>query len=1044
MFKRLFKRLLVWAPIGASALIGSGVAIGCVWGRGAVIPHLTRYTFGDRGPGVGNIRSQLPAALHSDRWLIAAYGLVLAGCALFYRARASSRFGCRVANFVVAAVAVGVLAGVLETLLLSMTLTRTHEPTWLTTATTAAAIGMFCAITVAAVGLVASAGIVLRGVMGVYYRAWAWYRSHEKSLRETLRPRSVMQWIGFGGVGNPQTKPWWDEVLAPQDFPEPKATEAAVEHSGEALKDLTENQQSWRRAYNVPGLTAVLNGRIEPLRALCLSGGGVRSACVAMGAMQVLSKPRKACAGASKVDLGGAATLLDGLDYVISVSGGGYAAGARLLGVQAKPPAAKTRRSKNSPQQHVPPPNVAPVSGRFEEGSVEFDHIRRGSSYIADSPLDLVRALGQVLKNLLASLATIVIVPIIAGWVAGWLLARLPIAAFPPVPAEHPAPAPHVHGPRYSASDLTTHSDYFQSLVAQPAAYWTLGFFAAAAVLLTMAALVIEWVSASRRGECLRTWVSGVARAITGLALVVFTLTIALPGLMRLCWWVSAHTPADPGSALTALSGVVGLNYVAALIAMVWRDKNKLAKSAGPQPSPALLKRLLPPGVISLLLIVGTLAVLMLVWLALLGSFAAGVFHYNTRNVFGDRLSEVPHGIWWLIGLALAVLFIGFADVTSMSLHPFYRRRLAHTFAVRRIPPVGEKNTAVRYPDDEPTWLHRYGRVTEGPKFVFACSATITGPEKPAPGLNAVSYVLSADLVGGPELGWFQTEKLLDASPPRICRDLTVEAAVAVSGAAFASAMGRQDKGIEKLLAISGARLGTWLPNPYFVRQLCNDADCRPSDPDDPPRVLPKSLPTIRGAGYLYREILGINNKDARLVQITDGGHYDNSGLVEALRRRCRLIIVIDGGGDPPPLPTGLTDALRLAKYELGVNIALKRKGSYSLENIAPGSGTQFAKDNALASLNPRITRGAVVTGEITYPAAAGLMVCTGTLIFVKAVVSQACPYWLLSYAASSEIFPHDPTSDQWFNEGQFAAYTELGRVIAKEAVECLVECASR
>jgi hypothetical protein len=177
------------------------------------------------------------------------------------------------------------------------------------------------------------------------------------------------------------------------------------------------------------------------------------------------------------------------------------------------------------------------------------------------------------------------------------------------------------------------------------------------------------------------------------------------------------------------------------------------------------------------------------------------------------------------------------------------------------------------------------------------------------------------------------------------------------------------------------------------------------------------------------------------LVQVTDGGHYDNSGLVEALRRRCRLIIVIDGGGDPPPLPVGLTDALRLAKYELGVDVTLKRSGQYSVASIAPGSGTQFAKDNALAGLNSRVTRGAVVEGKITYPAAAGLKDSVGTLIFVKAVVSQACPYWLLTYAASSEIFPHDPTSDQWFNEAQFAAYTELGRVIAEEAVDCIRNC---
>ncbi|WP_025738190.1 type VII secretion protein EccB [Mycobacterium genavense] len=271
-------------------------------------------------------------------------------------------------------------------------------------------------------------------------------------------------------------------------------------------------------------------------------------------------------------------------------------------------------------------------------------------------------------------------------------------------------------------------------------------------------------------------------------------------------------------------------------------------------------------------------------------------------------------------GLALAWLFLGFADVTSLSLHPFYRRCLARTFAVRRGP-----DGAVRYDDAEPTWLHLYGRTTNGPKFVFACSAAISGPDKPAPGLNAVSFVMSADYVGGPELGWFHTDNLFQAASPRIRRDLTVEAAVAVSGAVFASAMGRQNKGVEKLLAVSGARLGTWLPNPNFVRHLKNSTSSTGLASDPRPRVWPKSLPNIRGGSYLYREILGINDRDARLVQVTDGGHYDNSGLVEALRRRCRLIIVIDGGGDPPPLPVGLTDALRLARYELGVVVMLNR-----------------------------------------------------------------------------------------------------------------------
>jgi hypothetical protein len=48
------------------------------------------------------------------------------------------------------------------------------------------------------------------------------------------------------------------------------------------------------------------------------------------------------------------------------------------------------------------------------------------------------------------------------------------------------------------------------------------------------------------------------------------------------------------------------------------------------------------------------------------------------------------------------------------------------------------------------------------------------------------------------------------------------------------------------------------------------------------------------------------------------------------------------------------------------------------------------------------------------------------------------CPDWLLTYGAASEVFPNDSTSDQWFNEGQFAAYTELGRLLGRNAVEAL------
>ncbi len=75
--------------------------------------------------------------------------------------------------------------------------------------------------------------------------------------------------------------------------------------------------------------------------------------------------------------------------------------------------------------------------------------------------------------------------------------------------------------------------------------------------------------------------------------------------------------------------------------------------------------------------------------------------------------------------------------------------------------------------------------------------------------------------------------------------------------------------------------------------------------------------------------------------------------------------------------------------------------------------------------------------GIITYPDAAGLGGHNkGVLIVAKAVLWRDLPDWVLTYGAGGggASFPNDKTSDQWFNEAQFAAYTELGRRIAVKA----------
>jgi hypothetical protein len=49
-----------------------------------------------------------------------------------------------------------------------------------------------------------------------------------------------------------------------------------------------------------------------------------------------------------------------------------------------------------------------------------------------------------------------------------------------------------------------------------------------------------------------------------------------------------------------------------------------------------------------------------------------------------------------------------------------------------------------------------------------------------------------------------------------------------------------------------------------------------------------------------------------------------------------------------------------------------------------------------------------------------------------------------LTFGAGNAVIPHDPTSDQWFSERQFAAYTTIERLIGERAVECAknrIEC---
>jgi hypothetical protein len=321
------------------------------------------------------------------------------------------------------------------------------------------------------------------------------------------------------------------------------------------------------------------------------------------------------------------------------------------------------------------------------------------------------------------------------------------------------------------------------------------------------------------------------------------------------------------------------------------------------------------------------------------------------------------------------------------------------------------------------TWLSGYACRPEGfPEVTFMATANITGEGQTPPRRPAVPFTLKYDYIGSSRAGWVHTAFLEELARPCIHKDLTVQAAMAISGASFASAMGSRTRFYELFLALSNARLGAWLPNPYFVALKLQHLD---------DWTIP-GLPSRRRLSYLAREIFGIHPSEGRPLLCTDGGHYDNLGLVELLRRRCKRIYCIDASGALPPLNDDLAAAIALAGEELGVKITFKDDA----RELIAGSADPIEPAATFADLNRRLSKKAVTVATITYPPVGDHLQEEGDLVLAQAVLTPQMPYHLLEFSQIDVAFPRDSTADQSFNSRQFDAYQQLGQFIGRAAAQ--------
>ena len=101
-------------------------------------------------------------------------------------------------------------------------------------------------------------------------------------------------------------------------------------------------------------------------------------------------------------------------------------------------------------------------------------------------------------------------------------------------------------------------------------------------------------------------------------------------------------------------------------------------------------------------------------------------------------------------------------------------------------------------------------------------------------------------------------------------------------------------------LSLFNARLGWWIGNPKHDKYT-----------DDGPRW---------GLYYLLAELMGLANEKRDYIYLSDGGHFDNLGLYELIRRRCKFIVCCDAGADPQFGFDDLGMAIRKIRADFGVD----------------------------------------------------------------------------------------------------------------------------
>lgn len=268
-----------------------------------------------------------------------------------------------------------------------------------------------------------------------------------------------------------------------------------------------------------------------------------------------------------------------------------------------------------------------------------------------------------------------------------------------------------------------------------------------------------------------------------------------------------------------------------------------------------------------------------------------------------------------------------------------------------------------------------------------------------------------------------------DQPPSWLADRLDVGEWVAVSGAAVSTAMGsRTQPSVAFLLGLLNLRLGRWWKSGVTPDERANAAKLRFAGKAR--HLLGEAFPVqVHLLDELRAHFVGVAGT---YWNLTDGGHFENTGCYELIRRELPFIICSDAGADPDYAFGDAANMVRKARMDFGADVRFVSDADLDVmlgaESAARG---RFASPETLQAQAERAgsaqaSLACAAIADVTYRSGA-----TGRLLLLKPTVVSDAPLDVRQYHRDEPEFPQQSTADQFFDEAQWESYRALGLHIA-------------